>query len=160
MVEKIKRLAGLDEVVIPSGGDQVNIDPNLPKVLAEATERSEAGDVYAISSMENYIDYLRQNQEGFENYEGEFKAPAYTRIHKTIGSVRYDIKKLNFEIEQFLLKKLEPIMAIAKAHGITVHTQLIDIAWKKIIESHAHDSMGGCNSDANQRRYHAPHEAG
>ena len=148
MVEKIKRLAGLDEVVIPSGGDQVNIDPNLPKVLAEATGRSETGDVYAISSMENYIDYLRQNQEGFENYEGEFKAPTYTRIHKTIGSVRYDIKKLNFEIEQFLLKKLEPIMAIAKAHGITVHTQLIDIAWKKIIESHAHDSMGGCNSDA------------
>ncbi|WEM44830.1 glycoside hydrolase family 38 C-terminal domain-containing protein (plasmid) [Photobacterium sp. DA100] len=148
MVEKIKALAGLDEVLIPSGGDQVNIDPNLPETLAKATERSSAGDTYVISSMEDYVDYLRHNSSDFDTYQGEFKIPRYTRIHKTIGSVRYDIKKLNFEIEQFLLKKLELVTAIAKAHGITVHTELIDIAWKKIIECHAHDSMGGCNSDA------------
>ncbi|MBY5946676.1 glycoside hydrolase family 38 C-terminal domain-containing protein [Photobacterium rosenbergii] len=148
MVEKIKALAGLDEVLIPSGGDQVNIDPNLPDTLAKATERSTAGDTYVISSMEDYVDYLRHNSNDFDTYRGEFKIPRYTRIHKTIGSVRYDIKKLNFDIEQFLLKKLELVMAIAKAHGITVHTELVDIAWKKIIECHAHDSMGGCNSDA------------
>ena len=148
MIEKIKQLSGLDEVLIPSGGDQVNIDPELPKTLAAATERTEQDDVYVISSMESYIDYLRTRQDGFENYQGEFKTPRYARIHKTIGSVRYDIKKLNFDIEQFLLKKLEVVVAIAKAQGITVHTELVDIAWKKILESHAHDSMGGCNSDA------------
>ncbi|MGR5063172.1 glycoside hydrolase family 38 N-terminal domain-containing protein [Photobacterium sp. DNB22_13_2] len=148
MVEKIKALSGLDEVLIPSGGDQVNIDPNLPETLTKATERSSTGDTYVISSMEDYVDYLRNNSRDFDTFEGEFKIPRYTRIHKTIGSVRYDIKKLNFDIEQFLLKKLEPITAIAKAHSITVHTELVDIAWKKIIECHAHDSMGGCNSDA------------
>ncbi|ROV58701.1 alpha-mannosidase [Vibrio ponticus] len=148
MVEKIKALSGLDEVLIPSGGDQVNIDPNLPATLAAATERSPAGDIYTISSMENFVEYLRHNSEEFETYHGEFKAPRYTRIHKTIGSVRYDIKKLNFEIEQFLVKKLEVVIAIAKAQGITVHTELVDVAWKKILECHAHDSMGGCNSDA------------
>lgn len=147
MVEKIKQLSGLDEVLIPSGGDQVNIDPRLPEVLAVATERSTTGDVYVISSMEAYMDYLRTQQAGFEHYVGEFKTPRYTRIHKTIGSVRYDIKKLNFDIEQFLLKKLEVVIAIAMAHSITVHTSLVDIAWKKILECHAHDSMGGCNSD-------------
>lgn len=148
MIEKIKSLSGLDEVLIPSGGDQVNIDPNLPATLAAASERSPSGDVYSISSMESFVDFLRRNSEGFETYYGEFKTPRYTRIHKTIGSVRYDIKKLNFEIEQFLLKKLEVVIAIAKAQGITVHTELVDLAWKKILECHAHDSMGGCNSDA------------
>ncbi|MFA0412630.1 glycoside hydrolase family 38 C-terminal domain-containing protein [Vibrio renipiscarius] len=148
MIEKIKALSGLDEVLIPSGGDQVNIDPNLPATLAAATERSPAGDVYTISSMENFVEYLRHNSDEFETYRGEFKAPRYTRIHKTIGSVRYDIKKLNFEIEQFLVKKLEVVIAIAKAQGMTVHTELVDMAWKKILECHAHDSMGGCNSDA------------
>ena len=147
MVEKIKSLSGLDEVLIPSGGDQVNIDPELPKTLQAATERS-GKDVYVISSMEAFVDVLRENDQAFETYQGEFKLPRYTRIHKTIGSVRYDIKKLNFEIEQFLLKKLEVVIAIAKAQGITVHTELVDIAWKKILECHAHDSMGGCNSDA------------
>ena len=148
MIEKIKSLSGLDEVLIPSGGDQVNIDPNLPATLAAATERSPAKDIYTISSMENFVNYLRHNSEEFETYRGEFKAPRYTRIHKTIGSVRYDIKKLNFEIEQFLVKKLEVVIAIAKAQGITVHTELVDMAWKKILECHAHDSIGGCNSDA------------
>ncbi|MGF1682780.1 glycoside hydrolase family 38 C-terminal domain-containing protein [Photobacterium minamisatsumaniensis] len=148
MIEKIKSLSGLDEVLIPSGGDQVNIDPNLPATLAAATERSPQGDVYAISSMESFVDFLRANSADFETYRGEFKAPRYTRIHKTIGSVRYDIKKLNFEIEQFLMKKLEVVIAIAKAQGMTVHTELVDIAWKKMLECHAHDSMGGCNSDA------------
>ncbi|MDG3086165.1 glycoside hydrolase family 38 C-terminal domain-containing protein [Vibrio hannami] len=147
MVEKIKQLSGLDEVLIPSGGDQVNIDPRLPETLAIATERS-AEDVYSISSMESFAEHMRSNSDEFETYVGEFKAPRYTRIHKTIGSVRYDIKKLNFEIEQFLLKKLEVVIAIAKAQGITVQTELVDIAWKKILECHAHDSMGGCNSDA------------
>ncbi|MEZ8099348.1 alpha-mannosidase [Vibrio bivalvicida] len=148
MIEKIKSLSGLNEVLIPSGGDQVNIDPNLPTTLQAASERSTAGDVYTISSMENFVDFLRHNSSEFDTYQGEFKAPRYTRIHKTIGSVRYDIKKLNFEIEQFLLKKLEVVIAIAKAQGITVHTELVDMAWKKILECHAHDSMGGCNSDA------------
>lgn len=148
MIEKIKELSGLDEVLIPSGGDQVNIDPELPNTLAVASERSPADDIYSISSMESFVGYLREQSQGFETYTGEFKAPRYTRIHKTIGSVRYDIKKLNFEIEQFLLKKLELVIAIAKAQGITVHTELVDIAWKKIIECHAHDSIGGCNSDA------------
>ena len=148
MVEKIKSLSGLNDVLIPSGGDQVNIDPALPETLRTATERSQAGDVYFISSMEAFVDTLRKNSDGFVTYQGEFKIPRYARIHKTIGSVRYDIKKLNFEIEQFLLKKLEFVIAIAKAQGIKVHTELVDIAWKKILECHAHDSMGGCNSDA------------
>ncbi|WP_375748814.1 alpha-mannosidase [Vibrio sp. HN007] len=148
MVEKIKQLSGLDEVLIPSGGDQVNIDPHLPETLAVASKRSPAEDVYTISSMESFVDHMRRNSDKFETYIGEFKQPRYTRIHKTIGSVRYDIKKLNFEIEQFLLKRLEVVIAIAKNQGINVQTELVDIAWKKILECHAHDSMGGCNSDA------------
>ena len=148
MIEKIKSLSGLNDILIPSGGDQVNIDPALPETLRSATERSETGDVYSISSMEAFVDTLRNNSDEFETFTGEFKAPRYARIHKTIGSVRYDIKKLNFNIEQFLLKKLEFVIAIAKARDIKVHTELVDVAWKKILECHAHDSMGGCNSDA------------
>ncbi|WP_108652805.1 glycoside hydrolase family 38 N-terminal domain-containing protein [Dongshaea marina] len=147
MVDKIRELSGLDELLLPSGGDQVNIDPRLPEILATASERS-PGDSYQISSMEDYVAYLRKHRSGFETYQGELKTPRYARIHKTIGSVRYDIKKLNFEIEQFLLKRLEPVIAIARAHQIEVHTELVDLAWKKILECHAHDSMGGCNSDA------------
>lgn len=151
MVEKIRKLSGMNEILIPSGGDQVNIDPNLPAILRAVSEQCPTSARYDISSFEDYIEYLRKNSADFETYTGELKEPCYTRIHKTIGSVRYDIKKLNFEIEEFLLKRLEVIVAIAMTHGIVVHTELIDKVWKMIIESHAHDSMGGCNSDPTNR---------
>ena len=35
-------------------------------------------------------------------YRGEFREPCTTRTHKSIGSVRYDIKRSNFIVEQKL----------------------------------------------------------
>ncbi|MCS2157290.1 alpha-mannosidase [Scandinavium sp. H11S7] len=148
MVERIRTLSGLNDLLLPCGGDQVNIDPSLPEVLSAATASSPHGDIYAISSMEAFVETLRERRDELLSWSGELKAPRYTRIHKTIGSVRYDIKQLNYRTEQFLLKKLEPVVAIARANGVQVNTEWVDIAWKTILRSQAHDSIGGCNSDA------------
>ncbi|AYN28756.1 alpha-mannosidase [Buttiauxella sp. 3AFRM03] len=148
MVEQIKQRSGLADVLLPCGGDQVNIDPNLPQILAQASASSLQQDEWILSSLEQFIDAVRPQCDAETVWQGELKAPRYTRIHKTIGSVRYDIKKRNYDIEQFLLRKLEPVVAIARNQGISVNTEWVDNAWKTILRSHAHDSMGGCNSDA------------
>ncbi|WP_047605552.1 glycoside hydrolase family 38 C-terminal domain-containing protein [Rahnella aquatilis] len=148
MVARIRARSGLNDLMLPSGGDQVNINPSLPAVLRAATRLSPDGDIYTISSLEAFVATLRDQQSQLECWSGELKAPRYTRIHKTIGSVRYDIKQLNYCTEQFLLKKLEPVVAIARAFGMNVNTEWIDIAWKSLLRSQAHDSIGGCNSDA------------
>lgn len=161
MVARIRSLSGLNDLLLPSGGDQVNIDPALPGVLRAATVLSPTGDTYCISSLEAFVDTLREQRHELECWTGELKAPRYTRIHKTIGSVRYDIKQLNYQTEQFLLKKLEPVVAIARAQGISVNTEWIDAAWKTLLRSQAHDSIGGCNSDAtNQDIVHRLRQAG
>lgn len=109
--------AGLNDLLLPCGGDQVSIDPALPKILEVASAQSPDQDRYFISSLERYVETLRAQREQFELLEGELKSPRYTRIHKTIGSVRYDIKKKNDEVEQFILRQLEPTIAMARHQG-------------------------------------------
>lgn len=93
MVNLIRQRAGLHDLLLPCGGDQVNIDPLLPEILQTVSERSPTGDRFQISSLEAFVDTLRQQADGFTCWQGELKSPRYTRIHKTIGSVRYDIKR-------------------------------------------------------------------
>ncbi|ELJ8293029.1 alpha-mannosidase [Enterobacter roggenkampii] len=151
MVNLLRSRAGINDLLLPCGGDQVCIDPALPEILQVASARSPDGDRYVISSLERYVDILRAQREQFEGWEGELKSPRYTRIHKTIGSVRYDIKKKNDEVEQFILRQLEPTIAMARHQGITVNLSVVDTLWKKLLRSHAHDSIGGCNSDTTNR---------
>lgn len=151
MVTLLRSRAGINDLLLPCGGDQVSIDPALPKILEIASAHSPDEDRYVISSLERYVDILRAQREQFERWEGELKSPRYTRIHKTIGSVRYDIKQKNDEVERFILRQLEPTIAMARHQGIPVNLSVVDTLWKKLLRSHAHDSIGGCNSDATNR---------
>jgi alpha-mannosidase len=151
IVNHIRQRSGLQDLLLPCGGDQVNIDPDLPKTLEIASQQSPNGDRFQINSLEAWISILRQQSDRFARWAGELKSPRHTRIHKTIGSVRYDIKKKNYDVEQYLLGTLEPTIALARQHGVYVNLQWVETIWKKLLRSHAHDSIGGCNSDATNR---------
>ncbi|MEH6943251.1 glycoside hydrolase family 38 C-terminal domain-containing protein [Bacillus sp. JJ722] len=142
--KKINNLSKQQEVLMTAGGDQLDIINDLPQKLLSINEKTE--DQYEVSTYETFMDYLR-TQENLDMYEGEFREPCTARVHKSIGSVRYDIKRFNFIIEQKLLNRVEPLIAIARANGINISEKLLHVAWKKILEGHAHDSMGGCVSD-------------
>ncbi len=136
--------AGLSEILVPVGEDQLDIIRDLPQKLAAISEKTE--DVYEVSSYEEFISYL-ETQENLETYQGEFREPCIARVHKSIGSIRYDIKRLNFLLEQKLVNRVEPLMAIGRANGIIISEKLLAEAWKKMLETQAHDGMGGCVSD-------------
>ena len=143
-VKRTEKWTDLDEMLLTSGGDQTEIIKGLPQTLREISKKTDYD--FIESSYEDYLEILK-SKANLPEYRGEFREPCTTRAHKSIGSVRYDIKRTNFIIEQKLLKRVEPLLAIGKAHGITLSTETLVIAWKKILEGHAHDSMGGCVSD-------------
>lgn len=93
MVDLLRSRSQIDDLLLPCGGDQVSIDPALPHILQVASAHSPTQDRYVLSSLEQYVALLRTKREQLALWEGELKSPRYTRIHKTIGSVRYDIKK-------------------------------------------------------------------
>ncbi|MEN2666341.1 glycoside hydrolase family 38 C-terminal domain-containing protein [Listeria aquatica] len=143
-LKRIEKWTDNENLLLPSGGDQLEIIPNLPETLNRINKKV---DYYLFqSSYEAFLETLR-NQTDLPEYQGEFREPCTTRAHKSIGSVRYDIKRLNYLIEQKLTKRVEPLLAIAKAHEIELSTELLIKTWKKLLEGHAHDSMGGCVSD-------------
>lgn len=140
----IKSKTDQDEILIPLGEDQLDILPDLDKKLAGISTKTE--DTYVVSTYENFVEYLK-TLSNLEEYQGEFREPVLSRVHKTIGSIRYDIKKKNFDLEQKFLYRVEPLMAIGRANDVDVSERLLSKAWKKLLESQAHDSMGGCVSD-------------
>lgn len=143
-LKRIEKWTDNENLLLPSGGDQLEIIPNLPETLNRINKKV---DYYLFqSSYEDFLETLRK-QTDLPEYQGEFREPCTTRAHKSIGSVRYDIKRLNYLIEQKLTKRVEPLLAIAKAHEIELSTELLIKSWKKLLEGHAHDSMGGCVSD-------------
>lgn len=147
IIPKVKKMVDCtksDDVLVTIGGDQMDVISNfseLPEILESISEFD-----FKISDYETFIKAIRDNSS-LEIYQGEFRRPQRSRVHKSIGSVRYDIKRENFLLEQKLLKRVEPLMAIAFFHGINISKEIVIKAWKNLLEGHAHDSMGGCVTD-------------
>ncbi|AUJ29108.1 alpha-mannosidase [Liquorilactobacillus hordei] len=132
-----------NDVLMPSGIDQMNIVHNIAETVKKINEQSSFET--KISTYQEFVDVLRTKD--LPGYSGELRLPTYSRIHRTIGSVRQSIKKQNFEIEQKILKRVEPLMVIAESAGIKVGKGMLTLLWKKLLESQAHDSLGGSVSD-------------
>lgn len=99
------------------------------------------------SSFSAFFDALQANSSGLPEFEGELLSSKYMRVHRGIFSTRVDIKLLNAQLEQFVSQQLEPLLAINWRLGLPYPQTAIDNIWRKAMQSHAHDSIGGCNSD-------------
>ncbi|WP_242596424.1 hypothetical protein [Enterococcus ureasiticus] len=93
-----------------------------------------------------YVNVLK-GKKGLPEYKGELREPVYSRVHRSIGSVRSQMKVENFKLEQIILRRIEPLMIIVKKNKITISQGLLQRLWKKVLENQAHDSIGGCVSD-------------
>ncbi|AJR05616.1 putative alpha-mannosidase [Photobacterium gaetbulicola Gung47] len=91
--------------------------------------------------------------------ESEMLYGKYSRIHRGIYSTRYDIKKLNSDVENLLVNQLEPLLTVANQFGLKYPYGLMEKNWKQLMQSHAHDSIGGCNTDSVNRQVKARIEA-
>lgn len=147
LIDNIKKLSNSQHIMCPVGGDQVSIDENFNEFVDKLNKYKYTEDEYIQSSIPNYMDIIRKEIGSLGTFVGEFRDPVYSRVHKTIGSSRYDIKKANHDAEQELIRVAEPISCIAENLGFWYDQTSLDRAWKFILQAHAHDSMGGCNSD-------------
>ncbi|MGK4094111.1 alpha-mannosidase [Pediococcus pentosaceus] len=134
------------DILIPSGNDQLAIIHDLKKQIDKINKIGKYN--YQISSYPNFLETLKKDASSLETYKGELRDPVLARIHKTIGSVRMDIKQEIFHLEDKLTFRIEPLMVIAKKVGINLSNRLLVLAWKKLLECQAHDSLSGCVSDS------------
>ncbi|AYE39190.1 alpha-mannosidase [Companilactobacillus zhachilii] len=142
-IEFVHNIRGDDIALMPVGMDQVNIVKDSSKTLKEINDLSENENI--ISDYPSFCESLKSVK--LPVYSGELRDPVYARVHKTIGSVRSDQKLKSAHLEQVLLKRIEPLMVIAKKNNISISTSLLIQAWKLLFENQAHDSMGGSVTD-------------
>ncbi|MGM0293197.1 hypothetical protein IGJ00_001719 [Enterococcus sp. AZ062] len=143
-IDFIKSYADETEILIPTGNDQLGIISSLEEKIAKINQIGKYN--YQTSTYQAFMDLIRQKD--LEEYQGEFRAPVFARVHKTIGSVRMDLKREIFRLENKLTLEIEPMVVIAKELGIVLSNRLVMKAWKKLFECQAHDSLAGCVSDS------------
>lgn len=132
-----------EEVLIPSGIDQMNIIHNISKTIEKVNKYSKH-DVQ-ISTYPEFMAKLRQKD--LPEFQGELRYPTYSRVHRTITSVRSRNKRSNFKLEQLITRRVEPLMVIAKYAGIPVSNGIVVKLWKLLFELQPHDSLGGSVTD-------------
>lgn len=151
----IEKLADMNQdtcnLLLPSGGDQVLVRKDFPKVVAELTQK-DPNNEYVLSDYETFMaDTWADNSDLVNVIEGELIAPQKSRIHNTIRSQRYDSKQLNYLVENKILYRLEPLAVMGQKLGLQYPQIWLDQMWKLLFDAHAHDSIGGCNSDDTNR---------
>lgn len=134
-------------ITLPVGGDQRAVDRNLKAIIEEANK--EFAEEYQIeeSNYPHIFNLLKKEATDLPTVQGEFISGSVSKIHRSIYSSRYDLKKINDTIENRLIFQLEPLMLMADDLGIPFKRELMDYTWKLILKNHAHDSIGGCNTD-------------
>ena len=142
----IKKRATSDNVLIPNGHDQMPVQKDLT-YLVRGLNKIDDKNNYFISNYDKYIESVRMENKNFDTVKGELLYPKYMRVHRSIYSTRYDIKKTNADIENFITGSIEPILTIAWKCGFLYPHAVVEKIWKEIFQCHAHDSIGCCNTD-------------
>jgi mannosylglycerate hydrolase len=147
ILDIVKQDSAAEVVTLPVGGDQRAVDRGLKTIIAEMNEQF--GDEYKIeeSNYPHIFNLLRKAKPNLPTVQGEFMSGSVSKIHRSIYSSRYDLKKMNDMIENRLIFQLEPLMLMADDLGIPFKRELLDYIWKLLLKNHAHDSIGGCNTD-------------
>lgn len=143
-VDFIKSITALDEIIIASGNDQLGIISDFKQKVTQINQLGKYE--YQVSTYQTFLEQIKG--QTLETYQGEFREPVLARVHKTIGSVRADLKQGIFQLEAKLLHQTEPLLVMGANLGITLSNRLLLTAWKKLLECQAHDSLAGCVSDA------------
>ncbi len=138
-------------VLFPIGGDQVLIDDRLPHLIKNYEEWMKDYATLELSNYEEFFKELRKeiNVDDLQEVTQEFRMPITARVHRTISSSRYDIKKLSFELEHKIIDILEPLSIIISEifDDSLINKFALTKMWKLLLDGHAHDSIGACNTD-------------
>ena len=107
------------------------------------------GDVEVrLATLTEYLDRDRVRNPGpagdTPTWEGELRSGARANMLMNVVSARVDLKAAAARAERRLERYAEPLAAL---HGSAWPARLLELAWRRLIENSAHDSICGCSHD-------------
>ena len=74
--------------------------------------------------------------------------PKKLHLYSDVLSSRVRIKQSNYYAERDLIKLAEPLCVLASIYGMEPPQSVINLAWKELLRSQAHDTISGSGVDA------------
>ena len=144
LLQKQAAFSRSSQVLLPNGNDQSPFEYGVPDML-DALNTQQTDYHFVRSDFAGYFNALGDTQ--LETFEGELLSPKYMRVHRGIFSTRMDIKQANAQLEDFVSRRLEPLLTVNWQLGLDYPQRVVENIWREAMKSHAHDSIGGCNAD-------------
>jgi mannosylglycerate hydrolase len=119
------------------GTDHMEPLPGLADLLEES------GAAVEVSTLPAYLESI-DGRPGLSRWRGELRSSARANILMGTLSARLDLKAAMARAERALARYAEPFQAL---YGTAWPERLLDLAWRRVIENSAHDSICGCSVD-------------
>ncbi|HEX7224931.1 MAG TPA: hypothetical protein VF367_05070, partial [Candidatus Limnocylindria bacterium] len=136
---------GNDPVLAMYGTDHTAPVPELAGLVSRLNE-VHASARMRISTLAEYIDAAPDLTDADPCWRGEMRSGARANVLMGVASARIDIKQAAGRAERLLERYAEPLNALHVAPDAWP-TAFLRLAWGKVIENSAHDSICGCSID-------------
>jgi mannosylglycerate hydrolase len=136
MRESLDDFFGGDPVLAMYGTDHTEPLPELADLV-------ESGDGVVLSTLDGYL-AATNDGEAHPTWTGELRSGARANLLMGTTSARIDLKAALARAERALTRYAEPLQAL---YGERWPERLLELAWSKVLESSAHDSICGCSAD-------------
>jgi mannosylglycerate hydrolase len=127
------------------------IDHALPEpktaAIAEAASR-QTGFAVERALLEDFVAAARGASEPRPRFAGELGGARVAHLLPGVWSTRTWLKLANRACEAQLLGWAEPFAALAAHLGAPDERPALRLAWRTLLQNHAHDSICGCSRDA------------
>ncbi|HEX7196567.1 MAG TPA: alpha-mannosidase, partial [Candidatus Limnocylindria bacterium] len=136
---------GEDPVLAMYGTDHTAPVPELAGLVSRLNEVHDASNM-RISTLGQYVAEAPPLTESDPCWRGEMRSGARANVLMGVASARIDIKQAAGRAETLLERYAEPMSALHLPPEAWP-APFLSVAWRKVIENSAHDSICGCSVD-------------
>ena len=136
---------GDDPVLAMYGTDHAAPVPELAALVSRLNEVHAASNM-TIGTLSRYVSEAPSLTPDDPCWRGEMRSGARANVLMGVASARIDIKQAAGRAETLLERYAEPVTALHVAREAWP-TPFLALAWRKVVENSAHDSICGCSVD-------------
>jgi mannosylglycerate hydrolase len=136
---------GDDPVLAMYGTDHTAPVPELAQLVGRLNEVHDSADL-RIDTLAGYLAIAPALSDDDPCWRGELRSAARANVLMSVASARIDIKQAAGRAETLLERFAEPVTALHVAPD-DWPAPFLALAWRKVIENSAHDSICGCSID-------------
>ncbi len=151
-VDASRAFYGDRSILAMYGTDHAVPSPELARIVADANAARD--DV--VVRIETLTQYIRAFDASVADpdvpnpavapvWTGELRSAARANMLMNVTSARIDSKAAAARAERALERYAEPLAAL---HGGRWPDRLLELAWRRVVDNSAHDSICGCSQDA------------